>query len=795
MKTIDEWRVTLAKTIAKNNKDLETYDINYAVQKLIDRIIFLRFAEDKGIETYGSLREFLGTKEKVYPKLDEFFRKADTKYNSSLFKPEEHISKLEIEAKILHSIIRDIYPDKCPYEFSVMPIEVLGSIYEKFLGKTIRLTASHQAKVEEKPEVRKAGGVYYTPQYIVDYIVENTVGEKLKGRKPEDFEQKTGGIHKKGNAVPLSLNILDPACGSGSFLVRAYDHLLNWYLKQYAQKQVSTKNEREGKIYKASRDTYRLSIPVKQEILKRHIYGVDIDRQAVEVTKLSLLLKLMEGESDQTAAGFLRFDQAQLLPDLSTNIKCGNSLIGGDFYESKNLSLFATEEKMKINVFEWGGVGGFPEIMKSGGFDCVIGNPPYVQILHKSNEILMNYFKSKYNSVDSFKKNMFPLFIEKAIILASNESSRISMIIPDRFFFTPSYASTRKTMLEETKIEEIVEIPSGAFSKAIVGNAIFTLNKPFQKNYNIKIKHAKEKGDFCLTKETSFDFIYQHKARYAINLLLTESTERLLEEVQSKSYFLKELANCHVGMMVKNNAEKFLNHKLKGFYPIVKGKQVYRYKIKSKSYFDFNDITIFGGTKNPDKHKSKPKLLLRKTGNVIHCSVDFEGIFAEQSVYLVLPETTYTLLFLAGVLNSQLIGFLYRSCFITNPEAYPYIQHYDLEKLPIPKLDLSSPDQKNQHDRMVSLVDQMLTTQKRLHETNSPIEKKQYQQEADILDKQIDALVYELYELTPEEIRIVEGEGRGQARINRHMDGEKLNHHKKKIFEVVSKKETCLQNN
>ena len=198
LKTIDEWRVELAKTIAKNNKDLETYDINYAVQKLIDRIIFLRFAEDHNIEEYGSLKKFLETKERVYPQLDQFFKQADVKYNSSLFKPEARISDLRLADKTLHTIIRGLYYPKCPYEFSVMPIEVLGSIYEKFLGKTIRLTASHQAKVEEKPEVRKAGGVYYTPQYIVDYIVENTVGEKLRGRKPDDFEQKTGVYIKKG---------------------------------------------------------------------------------------------------------------------------------------------------------------------------------------------------------------------------------------------------------------------------------------------------------------------------------------------------------------------------------------------------------------------------------------------------------------------------------------------------------------------------------------------------------------------------------------------------------------------
>ena len=246
LNTIDGWRVELAKTIAKNNKDLETYDINYAVQKIIDRIIFLRFAEDQNIEEYGSLKKFLETKEKVYPELDVFFRKADAKYNSSLFKPEGYISNLNIEDKTLHSIIRGLYYPKCPYEFSVLPIEILGSIYEKFLGKTIRLTASHQAKVEEKAEVRKAGGVYYTPQYIVDYIVENTVGEKLKGKSPADFAaprqgKKTGGTVKQLNGIQ-SLNILDPACGSGSFLVRAYDYLLKWYLKEYTKKQSLNKN-------------------------------------------------------------------------------------------------------------------------------------------------------------------------------------------------------------------------------------------------------------------------------------------------------------------------------------------------------------------------------------------------------------------------------------------------------------------------------------------------------------------------------------------------------------------------
>lgn len=228
---ISEWREMLAKNIALRNPGLDTMSLNYAVQAIIDRIIFLRICEDRGIERYMRLKDLLSG-ERVYPRLCELFLQADERYNSGIFhfnkesgrdNPDDITPHLNIDDKTLKDIIKRLYFPESPYEFSVLPAEILGQIYEQFLGKVIRLTEDHGAVVEDKPEVKKAGGVKYTPSYIVEYIVGNTLGEMLKGKTPLE-------------TVPVS--VLDPACGSGSFLIVAYQHLLDWHKEWYIQKVV-----------------------------------------------------------------------------------------------------------------------------------------------------------------------------------------------------------------------------------------------------------------------------------------------------------------------------------------------------------------------------------------------------------------------------------------------------------------------------------------------------------------------------------------------------------------------------
>jgi type I restriction-modification system DNA methylase subunit len=265
---IEEWRDHLAKNIASRNHGLSQREINFAVQQTIDRIIFLRICEDRAIEPYGRLQELIGT-EHTYDRLKEVFQHADERYNSGLFHfreekgrkqhPDTLTPGMNVDDKALQDIFRRLYYPESPYEFSVLSADILGQVYEQFLGKVIRLTAGGHAKIEEKPEVKKAGGVYYTPTYIVDYIVHQTVGTLLQGRTPKTLKH---------------LTVLDPACGSGSFLLGAYQHCLNWYLTYYLSTGVETHARgRDPKILQTEKQGWRLSRTERKRILLEHIFG------------------------------------------------------------------------------------------------------------------------------------------------------------------------------------------------------------------------------------------------------------------------------------------------------------------------------------------------------------------------------------------------------------------------------------------------------------------------------------------------------------------------------------------
>ena len=320
------------------------------MQRTIDRIIFLRICEDRGIEDYGRLMA-LQNGDRVYERLAHLFRQADDRYNSGLFhfRPEKGRGGhddwslgLSIDDKVLKAILKNLYYPDSPYAFSVLPADILGQVYEQFLGKVIRLTQGHRAVVEDKPEVKKAGGVLLHPTYIVDYIVEHTVGKLLEGKT---VRQAAGNV--KGGRP---LRILDPACGSRSFLIVAYQYLLDWYLAQYTADKPETWAKRKTPVlFKDKHGEWRLTTAERKRILLDHIHGVDIDAQAVEVTKLSLLLKVLEDESAETIGQSRALFHERALPDLANNIKCGNSLIGPDFYQGRQVDAFDEEELYRVN--------------------------------------------------------------------------------------------------------------------------------------------------------------------------------------------------------------------------------------------------------------------------------------------------------------------------------------------------------------------------------------------------------------------------------------------------------------
>jgi type I restriction-modification system DNA methylase subunit len=285
--------------------------------------------------------------------------------------------------------------------------------------------------------VKKAGGVYYTPAYIVDYIVKNTVGKLCDSKSPRQIEK---------------LKILDPACGSGSFLIGAYTYLLNyhqeWYVKDGPQKHTK-------KVYQGSGGQWYLTTQEKKRILLNNICGVDIDSQAVEVTKLSLLLKVLEGESEETIGKTLKLFRERALPDLGNNIKCGNSLIGPDFYVNQQMSLLDEEERYRINVFDW--KSEFPEIMKVGGFDAVIGNPPYVRIqaLKEWAPIEVEHYKTAFKSASKGNYDIYVVFVERGLSLL-NKGGRLAFILPHKFFNAQYGEPLRELIARGKHLAEVV---------------------------------------------------------------------------------------------------------------------------------------------------------------------------------------------------------------------------------------------------------------------------------------------------------------------------------------------------
>ena len=546
---IDGWRLLLARNLALRNPQLSQRDLNYAVQKTIDRIIFLRICEDRGMETYGRL-QVLPNGPDIYPRLCELFREADHRYNSGLFHfapernrcelPDEWTLGLAVDDAVLREIIRKLYYPDSPYEFAVIGADILGQVYEQFLGKVIRLTAGHQAKVEEKPEVRKAGGVYYTPTYIVDYIVQHTVGKLLEGKTAYDVAARTRTWKPAKGGRPLS--VLDPACGSGSFLIGAYQYLLDWYRDWFVADDASRHKDR---VYQTHKGQWRLTTAERKRILVDHIYGVDIDSQAVEVTKLSLLLKVLEGETKETLQRQL-FAKQRALPDLADNIKCGNSLIGPDFYHGKQLELFDDDRRLRINVFDW--PAEFRKIMQTGGFDTVIGNPPYVRIqsLKEWGPDEVEFYKQRYQAASHGNYDIYVVFVERGLGLL-NPRGLVGFILPHKFF-NAQYGEPLRTMLTKGRhLTQIVHFGSQqVFASATTYSCLLFLSK--SRSRRCRFVQVEDLNDWRVTgKGTHGEVLAEEINGISWNIQIGPAA-RVIKRLAEAPLRLTDVAHLFVGL-------------------------------------------------------------------------------------------------------------------------------------------------------------------------------------------------------------------------------------------------------
>jgi hypothetical protein len=836
---IEEWRDLLAKNIALRNPLLSVDELNVAVQKTIDRVLFLRICEDRGIEPYGCLQNLLEQPD-IYLRLLGLFQRADTRYNSGIFHfnkeagwdelPDTLTPGLAIDDGIFKKIIKRLYYPESPYEFSVISPVILGQVYEQFLGKVIRLTAGHQAKVEYKPEVKKAGGVYYTPQYIVEYIVQHTVGELVKEKTPREAAK---------------LRILDPACGSGSFLLGAYQHLLDWHLNWYihnlvpvlADKSATSPEvqallpepaQKSGKkgpggdstlpIYKAAngsasrtRSDWKLTTTERKRILLNNIYGVDIDTQAVEVTKLSLLLKVLEEENEENVSKQLKLFAERALPSLHQNIMCGNSLIGADIYADVQATLEDPEVAKRINAFDWDRE--FSEIMQKGGFDAVIGNPPYVrqELLKGQKEYLQTHYKTYQGTAD-----LYVYFIEKGISLL-RKGGLFSYIVANKWM-RANYGKPLRSWLKGKRIEEIVDFrdlpvfsnattypcvirvkndsPGDSFQAVSMENLSFSTLEDYvsQHIHPVELVNLDESGWTLTDLKTqallkkiqkigiTLDEYLQGKIFYGIKtglnkaFIINETTRAKLIQEDPKSAELIE--PFLVGKDIKryqplDNQGKFLilipsgwtrqnsgesKNKWRWFqeqYPaLTKHFSLFIQEAearwdKGEFWWELRTCEYYGAFK-------QEKIIYPEICGKPEFTFDDDGYFANNKCFIIPKNDRYFL----GILNSTLNYFLFDQILPKLRGGFFMPAYAAIKDFPIRTINFSDPADKARHDTMVALVERMLALHKQLGVVKTDHEKTLLERQIEATDTHIDALVYELYGLTEEEVKIVEAAGK-----------------------------------
>ncbi|MBW1737455.1 MAG: N-6 DNA methylase [Deltaproteobacteria bacterium] len=774
LQEIERWRDLLARNIALRNPDLSQRELNFAVQRTIDRIIFLRICEDRGIDMA------LQNGDKVYKRLFQLFRQADDRYNSGLFhfRPEKEQSSdvdaltpgLNIDDRILKDILKNLYYPDSPYEFSVLPADILGQVYEQFLGKVIRLTPSHRAIVEDKPEVRKAGGVYYTPTYIVDYIVKNTVGKLIEGKKPGP----RGGVSK--------LKILDPACGSGSFLIGAYQFLLDWHLDQYVKdgptKWARGKNPR---LYQGPHGEWRLTTDERKRILLNNIYGVDIDPQAVEVTKLSLLLKVLEGEDEQTIGKQLLMFHGRVLPDLANNIKCGNSLIGPDFYKGQQMTLLDEEETYRINAFDWHSE--FPEIMNPlnpplekenpplppfrkggmGGFDAVIGNPPYGAFVDERQQL---YYRSHFETCQS-TGDSFVLFMEKASSLL-NDTGFFGMIVQSAWVSAPSMKLFREFFSLRFKPVGFASMPYdvfGAYIDTVIviaeraenDSALASVKKAPVNLVVFPLRHKIHSvGEFADYEKNADAAKWIKEDRNEFLITLSDIEQDITNKVTRIGGELSDVMDIQRGVTpFHTTPEKPNTNPYLAFRGTVR-----RYRInKGETVFIRYDETL--AEFKPYRYFNGPRLLLRE---MISRQFQLQAVYTDEDFItnksmqsLLLTEESYSIFYPLGIINSKLLSWYFLAIHsVGRRDDFPKIVLKQTRELPFRTIDFNDKTEKARHDQMIDLVEQMLTLHKKLAEAKIPQAKTVVQRQIETTDRQIDKLVYELYGLTQEEIELVE---------------------------------------
>jgi type I restriction-modification system DNA methylase subunit len=796
LRQIEDWRAALSRSLAVRNPRLSEAELNFLVQRLINRIIFLRICEDRELERYKTLYEVTN-----YDELKRLFQDADRRYNSGLFDfVEDRLSlDVDLDGDVLVDIFKELYYPQSPYAFSVVEANVLGEIYELFLGREIRLTPP-AVEIVEKPEVVASGGVVPTPTFIVENIVARTIAPQVDGKSPLQL---------------TNYRVADICCGSGTFLLGAFDYLLNHYLEWYLD---DGAEKHTDKLYQGKQGIWYLSLTEKQRILLAHIFGVDIDIQAVEVARFSLLLKLLENESNAAVQAYTTRHRRGALPKLDGNIQHGNSLVDLHYFDFDDDAGASQTLIAQINPFVW--TERFSAIMRDGGFDAVIGNPPYIRIQNmvRYSEAEVRYYQwteSPYTTARADNFDKYALFIEKALGLLK-PNGLLGYIVPYKFFTIRSGRALRELLTEGKHLAEITHFGVlQVFGKArSTYTCILILTKEEQERFTVE--HVTDLAQWRLGQQRQ---ITEHEAdsigEAPWEFLSPEATALFDRLRRENPTVLSDVTSIFVG--VQTSADKIyifeaigetadtvtfddingvrwtiekailrpalMDVQLPAFSrPQANTYIIFPYKFDESGavlysvdemqtqfphcwdYLQNHESRLRGRSlQNPEMWYGygRTQSLTRFNGEakLIWPVLSLEPRYAydDQDILFTgggngpyyglrpLPDTELSIFYLQAILSHPVFEAMVKSVASTFRGGYKSHGKQFVQSLPIRQIDFTNHDEKSSHDNIVTSVQQLIQATEALKTATLPHQQQTLRTQARILKQRIDRLIEQLY--------------------------------------------------
>lgn len=721
---LKKWRLSIRNAIRKNLTKYNDSKIDLITQKILDRLIFVGYCCDNKVIPQNKLHAILHSKIDLYKELQKIFYQMDDKFDSDLFSKseEDEYNKILISDNILRPIIEEL----SNIDFSKLSIHIMGEVYENYLEEILK---QNDKILKNK---KKLQGIYYTTEYVIKYIIKNTL---------------TPILSKCKTASELdNIKVLDSSCGSGSFLILAFDE----FIEQY-------KRIENQPLFEFER---------RKLILQNNLYGVDIDEKAVEITKLNLLVKCLENVASLDLSG------KKILPNIKLNIRCGNSLVSSNlstdsfdlfsnqhvdtinkllelhklFKYSNDDNKYSIYKDIEIEEFKLNSILNkdleykynlsdikpfnyhiaFPEVFKDGGFDCVIGNPPWGANIDSILDYLNEYYP---NSTVGFK-DTYKCFFDKSIQLLKPKG-KLGYITPNSFYFNPLFKDLRK-LLNSYQIDSMINLGERVFENVEAPSAITIITKSNISNKKINTmdlsfsKSNKEKEN--LINNGKYSIINQNIFNKTQNNIFTFN----LRDLKSNEVYFEQFANIkdagiqyhRFGIGMKNRGGNDLHDRLfsknknefKNSVACYYGKLINRYFINdfTDKYFNMDYKSVLKSNEQVSFTKEyqgkRNKIVWRQTSDNIKAAIDKKGIWFGNTIQcceIKKEYSNYKLEYLLAILNSKYLNYIYNNNIKESNRVFPQIKISNLEKLPIRIIDFNNKSDVDIYNKIISTVGEL----------------------------------------------------------------------------------------